>query len=215
MSSEGVRVRMTVGSPEGCPLANVSTASSVTSVSRCRRAGGETVVEFTADDGVSEGVTEVFSTDEGTRYRFTDCRPEHCPYDAVEDLGCPVDELQAENGDLRITFFAPDVETVRAIVTALRERFDNVRLCGMSRSGDVPNEEPVVVDRSVLTDRQREVLETAHEMGYFAYLGGANAGEVAAALDISPSTLSEHLAAAQSKLVDAVLDEPAPKATGK
>jgi predicted DNA binding protein len=56
-----------------------------------------------------------------------------------------------------------------------------------------------------LTDRQREVLRTAHEMGYFEYPRGANAGEVATALDIEPSTFTEHLNAAQSKLLDELL----------
>jgi len=34
----------------------------------------------------------------------------------------------------------------------------------------------------------------------------ANATEVAAALDISPSTFAEHLAAAQSKVLDSLLE---------
>lgn len=63
----------------------------------------------------------------------------------------------------------------------------------------------VNVDRGKLTDRQLEVLETAHEMGYYQYPRGANASEVAEALDICPSTLAEHLAAAQTKLLEDVL----------
>jgi hypothetical protein len=43
-------------------------------------------------------------------------------------------------------------------------------------------------------------------MGYFEHPRTANAGEVADELDISRSTFAEHLAAAQSKLLDAVLD---------
>jgi hypothetical protein len=50
------------------------------------------------------------------------------------------------------------------------------------------------------------VLETAHRLGYFERPKGANAGEVADALDISRSTFTEHLAAAQTKLLDAILD---------
>jgi predicted DNA binding protein len=74
------------------------------------------------------------------------------------------------------------------------------------RSGDEgPEEDLVLVDRSDLTDRQREVLATAHEMGYFAYPKRANAERVAAELDIGPSTFAEHVAAAQDKLLAAVL----------
>lgn len=65
----------------------------------------------------------------------------------------------------------------------------------------------VAVDRGKLTDRQLEVLETAHAMGYYQYPRGANASEVAEALDICPSTLAEHLAAAQTKLLEDVLGD--------
>lgn len=50
-----------------------------------------------------------------------------------------------------------------------------------------------------LTDRQREVAETATEMGYFES-GGASAAEVAAQLDITPSTLSTHLRTITAKV---------------
>jgi hypothetical protein len=64
----------------------------------------------------------------------------------------------------------------------------------------------VFVDRAALTDRQREVVTTAHQLGYFERPRDANATEVAEHLDISRATFAEHLAAAQSKLLDAVLD---------
>jgi hypothetical protein len=61
------------------------------------------------------------------------------------------------------------------------------------------------VDRSILTDRQHEVLSVAHEMGYFTHPREANAQAVASALDISASTFAEHLAAGQSKLMRSIL----------
>jgi hypothetical protein len=64
----------------------------------------------------------------------------------------------------------------------------------------------VTVDRSDLTERQREVLATAYEAGYFDHPKGANAGEVATSLDIDRSTFSEHIAAAQRKLLSSLLD---------
>ncbi len=63
----------------------------------------------------------------------------------------------------------------------------------------------VLVDRSDLTDRQLDVLETAHRMGYFEPSGGANATDVAAEFDLAVSTVTQHLSAAQAKLLDAVL----------
>jgi hypothetical protein len=65
--------------------------------------------------------------------------------------------------------------------------------------------DPTLVDRERLTDRQREVLETAYRMGYFEYPRSANATEVAEELGIGLSTLAEHLAAAQEKLLAELL----------
>ncbi len=63
------------------------------------------------------------------------------------------------------------------------------------------------MDRGRLTARQREVLETAFEMGYFERPRRANATEVAAELGIGPSTFREHVSAAETKLLEDVLGE--------
>jgi DNA-binding transcriptional ArsR family regulator len=61
-----------------------------------------------------------------------------------------------------------------------------------------------VVDLSTLTDRQREVAVVALEMGYFEETGAA-AEEIAAALQISKSTLSEHLRIVIRKLLSQLI----------
>ena len=62
------------------------------------------------------------------------------------------------------------------------------------------------VNRGKLTDRQREVLQTAYKMGYFERPKRANATEIAAELDISQSTFTEHLVTAQRKILEDVLE---------
>lgn len=90
-------------------------------------------------------------------------------------------------------------------------RIDRIDRASGGRDGVVTEEfaidaDAVIVDRSALTERQRRVLGRAHELDYFEYPKGANAGEVAEDLGIARSTFTEHLAAAQSKLYDAILD---------
>jgi predicted DNA binding protein len=62
----------------------------------------------------------------------------------------------------------------------------------------------------VLSERQREALEAARELGYYDRPREATHEDVAAELDCAPSTASEHLGKAEAKLVDAVLDEFGP-----
>ncbi|WP_135820108.1 helix-turn-helix domain-containing protein [Halostella litorea] len=52
-----------------------------------------------------------------------------------------------------------------------------------------------------LTDRQREALRTAYELGHFEVPRRATLAEVAAELDISASSASERLRRAQTRLV--------------
>jgi len=51
-----------------------------------------------------------------------------------------------------------------------------------------------------LTDKQREVLDTAREMGYFEVPRDATAAEIAEELDISPQAVSERMRRAISAL---------------
>jgi len=152
----------------------------------------------------------VFSTESATRYRDTrvDCRD--CVVSLPGSFDCPVTDVFAQYGDLHLVFNAPNMDRVRQIVAAARDAFDDVTVSRLTPSGDLDAPEPVVFDAGQLTDRQREVLETAHEMGYFEHPKQANAGEVADALDISPSTFSEHLAAAQQKLVGSLFAGQSP-----
>lgn len=58
---------------------------------------------------------------------------------------------------------------------------------------------------SMLTERQREVFETAVEMGYYDIPRQVNQSDLAAALECAPSTVDEHLRKAESKMLSALL----------
>jgi len=56
----------------------------------------------------------------------------------------------------------------------------------------------------LLTERQREVLDAAVETGYYRDPRGATHEEVAAALDIAPTTVGEHLRKIEQRVFTAV-----------
>ena len=212
----GIRVEIRVEDPERCPIAGLSTEvdQPITTISWSGVGETQTVVEeFTTKPdqlpGEYEGVETVFETDQYARHRFSR-NDEGCACQQIERLGSPVESVRAVNGGLTLSFYVLDTEGVHQIITKLREEFDNVKIRRLHRVGGPDNEvvegdDLVWVDRESLTDRQREVLETAHEMGYFDYPRESNATEVADSIGIGPSTFSEHLAVAQSKVLDAVL----------
>lgn len=57
-----------------------------------------------------------------------------------------------------------------------------------------------------LTDRQREVIQTAFEMGYYDVPRDASTEAVAAELELDGSTVSEHLQRAERNVLRRVLD---------
>lgn len=56
-----------------------------------------------------------------------------------------------------------------------------------------------------LTDRQREVISTAHSMGFYEVPREASTEDVAAELDLDPSTVAEHLQRAERNLLGELL----------
>ncbi|MFD1633984.1 helix-turn-helix domain-containing protein [Haloplanus ruber] len=214
----GIRAELKVDADGSCPVTNAATEAGVPTFSVSKGVGPEASSRVTeefmledADDGTTPDtetpVESVFTYGSKTVYRFSRSRGRGCPCERVEAFDCPVVDVHTRDGWLYLVFHAADMDELRGVITTLREEYPAVDIRRLLRSrGDPSDHDLVFVDRGRLTDRQREVLERAHEMGYFERPKGANAGEVAAALDISRSTFSEHLGAAQSKLLDAILE---------
>jgi len=214
MGPSGIRAEVAIRSPGNCPIAAISadTGEATQSVTRSVGSPNDPVVteEFLLESGADVGradVERVFSYGSRDVYRFSRERGSGCPCETVELHDCPVVDVHTADGTLYLVFHAPDMDRLQAVVGDVKATFDDVSVRRLLRSAEDRSEaELVIVDSGSLTDRQREVLETAHEMGYFEHPKGANAGEVAEALGITTSTFTEHLSAAQSKLFAAILE---------
>lgn len=209
-STGGIQVRLAIEAADACPVAAATGDGGVARSVTWSRAGDGVIEEFDlVDDGgageLPADASVVFETDRSERVRFAR-EEDDCVCDRVERHGTPVTDVGASHGTLRLSFHATDVETVRAVVDEMNEAYGSVRIDRIARTGEGGDEDLVTVDRGRLTDRQREVLETAMDMGYFRRPRSANATEVAAELDISPSTFAEHLASAQSKVLASLLE---------
>lgn len=210
--SSGIRATVAFSTPDICPIVEHATeaGSTVDSVATSVRPSADawSATEFAIDDTSDpEGdLTPVFSHGSTRRYRLVHDEGVSCPCECLGQFGCPVTRYVARDGQLTVVFHAADYEELQTVVGELRERFPAVDIKRFVRapSGDTVRD-AVLVDRSKLTDRQLEVLETAHGMGYFENPRRANATEVADELDITPSTLREHLSAAQTKLLGDLL----------
>ena len=204
---EGIRAEVVLQGPEACPVAAASagTDESLTGITWTGYSNGTVTEQVTApSEPAIDGAEEVFDYGSRSVYEFERERDRPCACEFVEDTAGPVTEVHSREGSLYLTLHVRDVKRLRSVVGGLREQFGSVSVEYLVRGRDPASEEAAIVpvDLARLTDRQREVIETAHEMGYFAYPRQSNAQEVATALDIEPSTFAEHLAAAQGKLLD-------------
>ncbi|MFC7059471.1 helix-turn-helix domain-containing protein [Halovenus salina] len=208
----GIRAELVFTTPETCPVASASSAVDEPIEEIEWGSGDDGVTEqFTAPADSTEMPTtadeaefsEVFDYGPRTVYEFDRDPNRPCVCEFVEETVGPVSDTYAVDGDLHVTIHARDITDLRKNIRAFQDRFGDVRIEHLvSGRSDDEDSDITPVDVRRLTDRQQEVLETATEMGYFDYPRGANAGEVADELGIQPSTFTEHLNAAQSKILD-------------
>ncbi|WP_276271407.1 helix-turn-helix domain-containing protein [Haloarcula litorea] len=214
-----VLAEVEVFDPPSCHVSHYADEEwDVCDVSRSALSGvdGDVVEEFTLTGDPdatppsvedSDHVEQVFSYDDEHVYRLSRPADQGCVCERIERSGCVVQDLSAVEDSVIVTFLVEDVETLRDVVGDLRETGDTVSLRRLVESANSPSRaRPAVLDREALTERQEEVLERAYEMGYFEHPRDATAGEVADALGIATATFTEHLAAAQRKLLDDLLE---------
>jgi len=211
--SSGIRATVAFPEPGDCPVAACSAAADAaieqvsTSVALPDSTGG--VTEFLASGSVPDraDIEPVFEYGSTTLYRTHHGERERCPCTCLGRHGCPIHRYTAEDGRLTLVFHAAEFEHLQTVMADLREQYAPVDVRRLLQPPlDSSHTEHVFVDRGKLTDRQYEALVTAYEMGYFERPKRANASEVADALDIAQSTLTEHLVTAQRKLLVDILD---------
>ena len=221
----GLRAELSIAAVESCPVAAASATAEtpLRDVTWTTDGSDGTVERFDAvgtppatrtDDageaggGGATGRAGSFDTvfDDGDRRTLEFERDwDDCVCEQIESVGCPVDDVRAVDGRLRVQFRVRSNERLREVIAAAREAAGDVRLAYVVSAGG-ERSDAVLVDRGELTDRQRETVETAYAAGYFAHPREANAETVAGELGVSPATFREHLATAQAKLFGAVLD---------
>ena len=211
--TQRIRAEVGVRAADTCRVADSSREADapITDVRRSATPCGDGAIveEFTVPTGCpvdDDGVEEVFVSDSHTVYQFERDPGYACVCAFVERFGCPISDLRARDGVLYLSFHAPDTGTIQEIVAKLRDLFAGVHVRHLTRGDDRSETDLAVVDRSRMTDKQREAITTAHVMGYFEHPRRANVVDVADALDIAPATFTEHLAAAQRKILDMLLE---------
>jgi len=143
---------------------------------------------------------DVHRTEGGPTYCFLQADPDPTSpmgilFDALAREGLiVVKPIRYRDGSAHATWVG-EPEVLQQTIAALPEAIDvELEAIGDLSGGD---QSPL----ESLSGRQREALEAAIEVGYYEQPRNATHEDIAAVLDCAPSTASEHLLKAESKLV--------------
>ncbi len=204
-AARGVRARLAVHDPPSCAIAETLPDGASAIDARRAEQGDTTVEQFRSSRDLA--AEPIFEADGEYVYQLPVDPDPTCPCRLIESLGYPVADVAVTAQRLSVTLLLPSPEPLGDIVDALESTGATVSLECLVRSASADEMDAIVVDRGRLTDRQREVLETAYRMGYFSYPRESNAAAVADALGIVRSTFAEHLAVAQRRLFESVFED--------
>jgi len=165
----------------------------------------EDVVAAMADDSRVEQARVISAGDDEGRIELIVSPPSLLH--TVSHAGATVRTAVADPRGTRLVAEAPVDANVRDIVEHVRSEYPDAELQSQrDRDREVtPLGRPDGVLEE-LTDRQREVLETAYRAGYYAWPRGSTAADLAESLGIASSTLHGHLRKAESTILSTLLE---------
>jgi predicted DNA binding protein/CheY-like chemotaxis protein len=123
------------------------------------------------------------------------------PETIIADAGGQIAGTVVENETATVTVFVSQHEAISSLRERLETTYPNVRMqsvCGAEFSRQHRGSERLLES---LTAKQRQALEVAYFSGYFERPRDHNTTDVAAKLDISRQTLTQHLRAGERKLL--------------
>ena len=132
-----------------------------------------------------------------------------CVCHVMTDCGCVPHLEEYRRDGIVIGTHLSDRSDLDRLVEGLREISDAVDLRRLSKRGPECSAEPITVDLSTLTEKQRDAAILAVSKGYYRTPRRISAGQLAEELDITKSALSQRLSAVESKLATAVFDDRA------
>lgn len=147
---------------------------------------------------------EMYETGDPLRCGVVSGRP--IPELTVVERGGHFERTSITDGQASVSARLGETTSTKQIETGLGDVYENVSMT-MVQTDPTRSPPESSGDRPPLTDRQRQVLEIALEMGYFERPRGKNAEEIATMLDISRSTFTQHLRAAEQKTLGGAVDE--------
>ncbi|RQG96924.1 GAF domain-containing protein, partial [Natrarchaeobius oligotrophus] len=157
-------------------------------------------------DGIVAG--SIIETDDRTLIQLEVTRPF---LDSIVTVhGGTIREFVATNGTASAVVDVPTTVDIREVVSTLNRRGITATLVARREQtdDDVPALDGSTRSRLLerLTERQREVVQTAYHSGFFEWPRRTTGEEIADSLDISPPAFHKHVRFSEQKLFDTIFE---------
>jgi transcriptional regulator with GAF, ATPase, and Fis domain len=141
---------------------------------------------------------------EKTRYRCDVDPPAQDIFQTIVNSGGAVETVAAtDDNPVTITASFPETGCSSNVLSTVTQQYGSVAIT------ETQSAEPTgyfVPDLFAdLTDRQYDALETAFQQGYFSWPRQSTGKEIAAEMDVAPSTFTEHLRRAEASIVNKLM----------
>ncbi|WP_192498366.1 bacterio-opsin activator domain-containing protein [Halorussus halophilus] len=173
-------------------------------------ADSDRVTEFAPNGAVSD-ITHLSTWEESSRSLFEAVLTDESLTATIFAHGGVPTTIEVDDDAIDLTVELPADGDARSFVAMLDDRLPNVELLAQrefERPHRTRNSFHAELDAE-LTDRQQEVLKTAHFSGYFQSPRNRTGEEIGRSLDISQPTFNNHLRVAQRKLFDLLFEHRA------
>ncbi len=142
---------------------------------------------------------------------YTASVDDSCTCSSVCGPGFTPVSLGVEDGSLVVKAYADSRDRLTTVIEDLRESEDDWRLRRLTTPDRNETAEggltANLLENVTVTDKQREAVRTAVEMGYYEEPRDASLSDLASRLGVSRSALSQRLNAVESKLIERLASE--------
>lgn len=173
-----------------------------------READNSTIVSQNIPSDESKCHCEVRAEDHATEHTsFISAETESsCICTAAAEYECIFSIRSVRNGSFVVSVIVKEREVLTDIVNSLREIDASVHLERLTRTC-ADEDSWFEINTSKITDKQREAVDLAVELGYYDRPRQADLEVLADRLDISRSAVSQRLNAAEVTLVQSLVSE--------
>ncbi|WP_165872091.1 helix-turn-helix domain-containing protein [Natrarchaeobius halalkaliphilus] len=130
------------------------------------------------------------------------------PEGVLAEHGMRVLETGVERGRGIVTVVCPDETNVQELATALQERYPTANVGSIRSKRHAARRTKLDELIGSMTDKQLQAIELAFYSGYFERPREHNTTEIASKLGVSRTTFTQHLRAAERKLLTRIFDPP-------